>query len=274
MATRTRRSVAIHYERVGGAGPVAVLVQGLGLSGTFWFDTPGRVAGAGFQVLVPDNRGTGRSDVPAGPYSMADFADDLAGVLDDAAVERAYVCGISMGGMIAQNFALRHPDRVQGLVLMATTPGLTYGKLPPLLSLSRILAMPMLDQKRAGRALVKLLLPRSEWKNAKERLGGFGDAMRAEPTRPATFFSQIAAITAHSTGPRLGDLACPVHVMTGAEDALVRPENSHILARLIPGATLEVLPGTGHAIMAIDPDAPLRGLQAVRTRVEAGRLSR
>src|SRR6185436_17147830 len=98
MSTRTRRSIAIHYERVGSTGPTAVLVQGLGLSGTFWFDTPRRAVVAGFQALVPDNRGTGRSDVPRGPYSMADFADDLAGVLDDADVDKAYVCGISMGG--------------------------------------------------------------------------------------------------------------------------------------------------------------------------------
>ncbi len=270
MSRKTRQSVAIHYERFGESGPFAVLVQGLGLSGSFWFDVPGRVAAAGFRVLVPDNRGTGRSDAPRGGYTMAQLADDLAGVLDDAGADRAFVCGISMGGMITQNFALRHPRRAAGLVLMATTPGKPHGRPPPAASLARLLTIPLL-RRRGAKNLVKLLLPPSQWANAPVLLREFGSAMRAEPTRPSTFVSHLAAIQGHRAGERLGEVGCPVHVMTGDEDALVRPENSRLLAKLIRGATLEVVPGVGHAMMALDPDAPLRGLAAVRARAEERR---
>ena len=134
----------IYYDVLGADGPHVVLIQGLGLSSTFWFDLPRRLTVEGAspcRVVVVDNRGVGRSDRPWGPYRMGQLADDVAAVLDAAGVARAFVVGISLGGMIAQHVALRHPGRVAGLGLLATTPGLPYGVIPPAATLWALLRL-------------------------------------------------------------------------------------------------------------------------------------
>jgi 3-oxoadipate enol-lactonase len=135
----------IHFLEYGSrANPTIVLIQGLMLDGRFWFDVPAQLAAdpeLPWHVLVPDNRGVGQSDMPKRPWLMTDMADDIAAMLDAAGVRKAVLAGISMGGMIAQQVALRHPERVRGLVLMATTPGLPHGKLPGLRTLGDLMEM-------------------------------------------------------------------------------------------------------------------------------------
>ena len=115
--------VRIHWESHGESrGPAVVLVQGLGLSSRFWFDQPARLS-KHQRVITLDNRGTGRSDKPRRPYRLPQMADDVARVIREANAGPAIVVGISMGGMIAQHVAMRHPKDVAGLVLIATTPG-------------------------------------------------------------------------------------------------------------------------------------------------------
>lgn len=257
--------LSIHYQDVGEGDPV-VLLQGLTLSSRFWFDIPERVAARGFRVLAPDNRGTGESEAPKRPFSMASFAHDVAAVLDAAGVERAFVAGISMGGMIAQNFALLYPDRVRGLVLMATTPGLPHGHLPSLSTLRTLFAMGFKRGRDAGSALAELLLPPEAIPNAREILRDWPGAMAAEKRSPSTFAAHMGAIATHSTARRLPKLRVPVHVMTGDSDVLVPPENSELIARLVPGATFERVPRTGHAITAFDREIVGRALERVRER--------
>ena len=115
MPIAPSRGARIHYTEHGtrGRGPAVVLIQGLGLSSRFWFDVPELLAhdphGPRY-VLAIDNRGTGRSDKPRRLWTMGTMADDVVAVLDHAGVESAFVVGISMGGMIAQHVALRHPS--------------------------------------------------------------------------------------------------------------------------------------------------------------------
>src|SRR4051795_13001529 len=111
----------LHYESTG-SGPAVLLIMGLGLPGAAWWRTVPVLARSA-RVITFDNRGSGRSDSPSGPYSIADMAADAVAVLDAAGVERAHVYGTSMGGMIAQELVLGHPDRVHALVLSATSPG-------------------------------------------------------------------------------------------------------------------------------------------------------
>ena len=111
----------LYYERTGAGAPV-LLVMGLGMNATGWWRTI-PVLAEGLEVIAFDNRGAGRSDVPDGPYTADLMADDAMAVLDAAGIEKAHVYGISLGGMIAQDIVVRHPDRVDRLVLGATTPG-------------------------------------------------------------------------------------------------------------------------------------------------------
>ena len=110
------------YWEESGAGDPLLLIMGLGYSHDMWHRTRPAMADH-YQTIVFDNRGVGKSDLPAGPYSIAQMADDAAAVLDAAGVERAHVYGISMGGMIAQELALNHPERVRSLILGCTACG-------------------------------------------------------------------------------------------------------------------------------------------------------
>ena len=111
MPTARNGTSCIHYESTGAGAPV-LLVMGLGMSATGWWRTVPVLASAGMRVITFDNRGVGRSGRPSGPYTTAMLADDAVAVLDAASLERAHVYGISLGGMIAQEIALRHPRRV------------------------------------------------------------------------------------------------------------------------------------------------------------------
>jgi 3-oxoadipate enol-lactonase len=262
------RGVRIHYEARGSGVRAAVLIQGLGLSSRFWFDVPDRLASGRdrWRVLTPDHRGVGRSERPLGPYLMSTMADDVAAVLDHAGLDRAFVVGISLGGMVAQHVALRHPSRVAGLVLLATTAGVPYVRLPQPVVLARFLALPLsgqLRRDRIGPSFARLLLSRRDAPRADELLSGWPGALRAEPTSLRVFAAHFGAVLAHSPGPRLRQIACPTVLVAGDDDILLPPENSRILARLIPGAHLEVVPG-GHILPANDPECVRRSLDRAR----------
>src|SRR3954447_1965072 len=111
----------LHFDCTG-EGPAVLLIMGLGLPGDAWWRTVPVLAHS-FQVVTFDNRGSGRSERPAGPLTLAGMASDAVAVLDAAGIARAHVYGISMGGMIAQELVLRYPERVDALVLGATSPG-------------------------------------------------------------------------------------------------------------------------------------------------------
>src|SRR5262245_10071020 len=146
MPFAASRGARIHYTLHGPKhGIPVVLIQGIGLSSRFWFDIPALLAEEPERprrVVAIDNRGTGRSDKPRSPWTMSTMADDIAAVLDDAGIDAAYVVGISMGGMVAQQVALRHPKRVLGLVLIATTSGFLMGALPEAKALARLVSLP------------------------------------------------------------------------------------------------------------------------------------
>lgn len=246
----------IHYESHGEAASTVVLLQGLGLSSRFWFDVPERIAtdrARPRRVIAIDNRGTGRSERTRPPWTMATMADDVAAVMDHARVDDAIVVGISMGGMIAQHVALRHRQRVRGLVLLATTPGFLGGALPEPASLYRLLSLPF-GGPRASQNLARLLLPESKWGRAPEILREWPRVMREDRTSGATFAAHLFAASTHFVASRLDRIDCPTLVVAGADDRLVPRENAEALARRLPRAELEILGDTGHAVFAEDRD--------------------
>lgn len=254
--------------------PAVVLVQGLGLSSHFWFDMPRRLAAhadAPRRVVVLDNRGTGESDVPRGPYRMAAMADDVAAVMAAARCEKVVVVGISMGGMIAQHVALRHPEHVAGLVLLATSPGLPYARLPGPLALALLLSAPF--AWRPPWVLDRILLPSKHLPRARELLSEWPAAFASNRVTGRAFVSQFVAAALHSPGARLASIRCPVVVVTGSDDIVIPPKNSRILADLIPGAILEILPDVGHGIPILDEAVVERALASLEKFSDAGERS-
>jgi 3-oxoadipate enol-lactonase len=128
MPTKKVGDINIYYE-IHGKGEPLVLIMGYGLSSAAWSPVLPALAQK-YKVITFDNRGAGKSDKPDGPYTMDMMAGDLAGLLDAIRIKAAHIFGISMGGMIAQHFALRYPERVRSLILGCTTCGGSHGVAP------------------------------------------------------------------------------------------------------------------------------------------------
>jgi pimeloyl-ACP methyl ester carboxylesterase len=272
-------STHIHYEIRGGGGAGAgaggravVLLQGLGLSSRYWFDAAERLIGidSSRRVVLVDNRGTGKSGRPPPfgwpPWTVAAMADDVAAVLEDAGIARALVVGISMGGMIAQHVALRHPGKVEGLVLLATSPGVGLAVPPRPKAMALLMSLP-LGGSRASRNLVRLLLPPSKWESAREIFRDWPHVMRDDPTSPATFAAHLFAASTHYAGGELSRIGCPVVVAAGTEDVLIPSKNAEKLAKRIPGAELVLVEGAGHALVAEDRDLLGRLVARLEARI-------
>jgi 3-oxoadipate enol-lactonase len=254
MPTAHNGNVSLHYESTGAGAPV-LLVMGLGMNATGWWRTVPVLAGAGVRVLTFDNRGVGRSDRPPGPYTTAVMADDAVAVLDAAAVPRAHVYGISLGGMIAQEIALRHPDRIARLVLGATTPGGTAAvpaDEPTLAFFQRRGQMPAEEAVWASVPYNYAARTRAEHGDR------IADDIRQRlryPIEPEPYAAQLAAALAHDAHDRIAQIAATTLVVHGQEDVMVPPANGQLLASLIVDAALLELTGAAHLYPTDEPTA-------------------
>ncbi|MBF6600726.1 MAG: alpha/beta fold hydrolase [Dehalococcoidia bacterium] len=234
----SRGAAARIYYEAHGSGPPLLLISGFGSNATvYWANIP-RLSER-FRVIVMDPRGSGRSDVTPGPYTMQLLADDCVAVLNACGVHAAHLLGTSMGGMIAQHVALGHPERVRGLVLACTTPGGAHHVLPPPEHLAVfVAAAEIADAVEAVRATYRLhysdlyaaahdaeIVARSR---ANERL-------RSTPEGRA---AQLAAVQAHDTFDLLPSITAPTLVAHGERDGIVPVENGRSIAARIPGARL------------------------------------
>jgi pimeloyl-ACP methyl ester carboxylesterase len=223
-----------------GAGPPLLLIQGLGYGAWGWDPVVPGLAER-FRVLSFDNRGIGGSEVPPGPYTAAEMAEDAVEVLDEAGVERAHVVGASLGGMIAQELAVLAPERVAKLVLCCTHPGVAYGFPTPEPTVQLLAEAPALPPDRALRRFVENAL-------GDDPPAGVADELyrlrQEHPLDPAGWQAQAAA------GLGFPGVEQPIShetlIVTGTADNVVDPRNSDVLARRIPGARLEKLDGLGH----------------------------
>ncbi|MCI0547321.1 MAG: alpha/beta hydrolase [Candidatus Rokubacteria bacterium] len=245
--------VGIHYQEAG-AGEPLVLIMGWGGDHTAWaFQVP--AFAAAYRVIALDNRGVGQSDVPPGPWSIADMAEDTRGLLDALGIERAHVAGASMGGMIAQELALTHPDRVRTLQLHCTLARSDAYQRLIVETLIRVRAHG--DPKEYTRAVLPWLLAR---KTVVERpeLVEFLIARAVDhpyPTSLDGLVRQAEAIGDHATLPRLAGIRVPTLVTVGSEDILVPPLFSRELHAAIAGAELAVIPDAGHLHFLEQPEA-------------------
>lgn len=244
-------NVRLDYEATG-HGPAVLLVMGLGLPGAAWWRTVPVLAGS-LRVITFDNRGSGRSDRPPGLYAIGDMAGDAVAVLDAEGVERAHVYGISMGGMIAQELALRHPGRVCALVLGATSPGGAGATSPDGDTIRFLRRRPAMPAEEARWASVPYLYSARTRRDGGDRISE--DLARRQVFRfdAAGYGAQLAAAVAHDAGSRLGQIAAPTLVVHGIEDRLVPPDNGRALAAAIPGADLRLFADAAHAYTTDEP---------------------
>jgi 3-oxoadipate enol-lactonase len=238
-----RGSHRLHYELFGpDDAPPLLLLMGLGLSSRAWDLLPTRLCDR-FRVVAFDNRGTGRSSCRPTPFRISHLADDAAAVLDAAEVDHAGVFGISMGGMIALELALRHPDRVSSLALGATYAGWLRSRKPRLGTLASLLVGAVARKPPPDR-FAKILVSEEHLACNCEQFRTWFE--RAEHARPLTAALQVAAVALHATESRITGIRVPTLVITGDGDRIVPPENSYRLAEWIENARLLVFPGAGH----------------------------
>lgn len=246
-------TVSLHYESMGAGAPV-LLVMGLGMNATGWWRTVPVLAAAGLRVLTFDNRGVGRSDRPPGPYTTALMADDAVAVLDAAAVQRAHVYGISLGGMIAQEIALRHPDRIARLVLGATTPGGDSAIPADGQTLEFFQRRGQMPAEEAVWASVPYNYSTVTRAQHGDRIVQDVRRRLRYPIEPAPYAAQLAAALSHDARDRLARITAATLVVHGQEDVMVPPANGRLLASLIPARLLE-LGGAAHLYPTDEPDA-------------------
>jgi 3-oxoadipate enol-lactonase len=234
----------LYYERTGAGAPV-LLVMGLGMNATGWWRTI-PVLAERLEVVAFDNRGAGRSDVPDGPYSVELMADDALAVLDACGIDRAHVYGISLGGFIAQQIALRHPERVDRLVLGATTPGGPRHTPAGEDVLRLVRARGALTAEQAAWASVPINYARRTREGAGQRIAEDIVQRLRFPVTGRGYTAQVEVAMRYAAGDAVRAIRAPTLVLHGDEDVLVPPQNGRLLAELIPGATLSIWPETAH----------------------------
>jgi 3-oxoadipate enol-lactonase len=246
-------AVALYYESVG-TGPAVLLISGQAMTLDAWWRTVPTLSGS-FRVLTFDNRDIGRSSHWPWPYLVSQMADDAIAVLDAAGIERAHVYGISLGGMVAQELALRYPERVLALVLGATTAGgpeAILARPEPLTFFVRAGAMAPEEAEWAAVPYNYGLRTRREHG---ERIAEDISKRVQHQTDTLAYLHQVAAAASHNTVGRLGAIRAPTLVVHGEEDLVMPPRNGEILAKTIPGAELKLWPGAGHLYVTDEPEA-------------------
>jgi pimeloyl-ACP methyl ester carboxylesterase len=246
-------ALRVYYESTGN-GPALLLVLGQGMSIEAGWRTIERLSSR-FRVLAFDHRDMGRSGRSMWPYLVSQMASDGVAVLDAAGEARAHVYGISLGGMVAQELALRHPERIGGLVLGATTPGgpraIPWD--PQVLTFfARVGAM---GPEEAAWAAVPYSYSERTRRHHGERIAEDIARRMRHPPEALAYLHQVAAAASHSTQIRLGDIAAPTLVVHGEQDMLQSPRNARMLAGAIPGAQLTLWPDAGHLYVTDEPRA-------------------
>jgi pimeloyl-ACP methyl ester carboxylesterase len=231
----------LHYVRAGSGEPM-LLIQGMSATHLTWgreFLAPLK---ENFNCIVFDNRGMGLAELP---FEIADLTADTAALLDALEIERAHVVGISMGGMIAQELALAHPDRIHTLTLGATYCGGPEGSLMAPEDL-RLLgeAMASGDREQVFRAMWEINLSPG-FRADDSRFAAFREMGEALPAPQPVILQQMRACGAHDTSSRLAGISVPTQVIHGTADRLLGVGNGKQIAALI-GVEPKLLDGVGH----------------------------
>jgi 3-oxoadipate enol-lactonase len=239
------RGTELHYERAGSGEPL-LLIQGMSGTHVSWGEPFRSALEESFDVVAFDNRGIGLSARISEPFTIAEMAEDTAELLERLEIESAHVVGISMGGMIAQELALAHPQRLRSLTLGCTYCGGEGSRLMPRVNAEKLAAgMASGDRDKAIRASYEVNL--SPAFRAEESSYDAFHAMAIEvPAARKVIELQVQAIFGHDTSDRLGAIDVPTLIVHGTVDGVLPFSNGEQIASLMPSARFEALADVGH----------------------------
>ena len=236
--------IDLYYETYGEGIPL-VLIMGLRRNLSWWYRQIPALS-QHFHVIAFDNRGAGRSDKPVMDYSIALFADDTAGLMEALGIQNAHILGISMGGYIAQELALRHPDKVKSLLLGCTSCGGCRTVAMSGERLKKFMANKGLSPEEILRKDMDIYFSDGFIQDHPAEVEEFIEISLRHYQPADAFFRQFTACQRHDTADRLSRVKVPVSIAVGDDDPLVPSVNSTILKEIIPGAELFFFPGCRH----------------------------
>ncbi|MBI3952168.1 MAG: alpha/beta fold hydrolase [Acidobacteria bacterium] len=260
--------IQINYE-IHGEGEPLVLIGGFGVGLWIWFkQLP--VFSQKFQTIVFDNRGAGLSDKPEARHTVRTMTDDGAGLLSALSIDRAHILGASLGGFIAQEFALAYPQMTRSLILCCTGFGGPNYVLPPEEVLAAMSGMEVLNTEERARRNLSLFFSPDYADQHPDEAEKLIQRYLASPMPEHSYLNQLIAAMAFDSEARVSSITAPTLVVTGDQDLFVPPENSRNLANLIPNAKLVVIEGAGHGVFMEQTDefnrVVLQFLESVRDR--------
>jgi pimeloyl-ACP methyl ester carboxylesterase len=255
MAFIENQGARIYWDEQGQGAPV-LLIMGLGYPSAMWHRTRPALA-ASYRTIALDNRGSGLSDTPPGPYSIRLMASDAAAVLDAARIKSAHVFGVSMGGMIAQEVALQYSQQVLSLILGCTAAGGPTAVRAEAEATRMLMTRDKMTPEQAAEAAVPFIYDQTtprEW--IEEDLA----IRRPWFQSPEGYAAQLQGILAWEAYSRLGQIVAPTLVIHGESDRLVPPANANLIAERIPGAKLVMIPRASHLFLTDQPEAAHRAI--------------
>jgi 3-oxoadipate enol-lactonase len=221
-----------------------------------------------FEILAYDQRGLGQSAVPDGPYSMAEYANDAAGLLAQVGWDDCLVMGVSFGGMVAQELTIRHPEQVRRLVLVCTSSGGAGGASIPFTELERLEGVARVERRMELMDTrwnqERRLTHQKEWQMMVDAMMGYGRDNDPSSERAKGSALQLEARSHHDTWDRLGQIGCPTLICAGRYDGIASPQNNERMASQIPGAELDFFEG-GHQFLWQDRRAFERIIEFLHT---------
>ena len=239
--------ISIYYETHGEGDPL-VLIMGLGGGSSLWWRQVAFFSPE-YQVITFDSRGVGRSEKPDTPYSMDMLVDDAAGLMETLGIASAHVYGVSMGGMVAQELALRHPKLVSSLVLGATTCGGRHAVMADQDTLQRLFSIMTLSPAEVVKVSTSVTFSAGFIESHRDRVKEWLLKGAESPPSSTGFKRQAEAVARFETYDRLPQIRVPTLILAGTADQLIPVENSRLLASRISGAELVLFEGAGHGYL-------------------------
>jgi 3-oxoadipate enol-lactonase len=242
----------IYYQDTGAGSQTLVLINGVGDDLSGWANQVAAFSSAGLRVVSFDNRGVGRSSQPPGPYTSGEMAADLKAVVAHFGLSRFHLLGVSMGGVIAQEYALAYPDDLISLVLantFAVADRFTIAAFQTWVTVAQTAGMAVMMEQQAP-----WIYSPAFYRDFPDRVAELVSAAQGSSQPAAAFAAQMAALTGHDCAGRIGMLAVPTLVLVASDDIIIQPALSRQLFDLLGAGlgTWAIVPG-GHAAFWENP---------------------